>query len=272
MTGIWLWIGRFRRLKGDEIPDFYSFRIIHGDDNVRWVDLNTILIDWKGKPATLNFLIDITERKQMVEELRGSEERYRTLISQARDSIITLEFSPDGMPPIILDANDSALRMHGYSLDELIGKPVMMLDAGMNPALLKERVDQLQTASGTVFETRHLRKDGTIFDCEVSVKTINDRLAIDITRDITERKKAEESLRENQARLDLALRSSGMGVWHWDIITNKRYFDDQVCHLLGLNPGTFTGAEEEFYGVVHPDRPGGNQSGIRPDRGAGCAV
>jgi PAS domain S-box-containing protein len=44
-----------------------------------------------------------------------------------------------------------------------------------------------------------------------------------------------------------------MGVWHWDIIENKRYFDDHVCHLLGINPATFTGAAEEFIGAVHPD-------------------
>ncbi|MCK9365228.1 MAG: EAL domain-containing protein [Syntrophales bacterium] len=74
-----------------------------------------------------------------------------------------------------------------------------------------------------------------------------------IGRDITERKRAEEELRENQARLDLALRSAGMGVWRFDIIENKRYFDDQVCHFLGINPATFTGAAEEFYGAVHPD-------------------
>ncbi|MCZ7383067.1 MAG: PAS domain S-box protein [Candidatus Methanoperedens sp.] len=68
-----------------------------------------------------------------------------------------------------------------------------------------------------------------------------------------QRKRAEDALRENEARLDLALRSARMGVWHWDIIENRRYFDDQVCHLLGINPATFTGAAEEFFGAVHPD-------------------
>ena len=61
-----------RRMKGEEIPHLYPFRIIHGDGNVRWVELNTVGINWKGKPATLNFLSDITERKKKEEELKQS--------------------------------------------------------------------------------------------------------------------------------------------------------------------------------------------------------
>ena len=44
-----------------------------------------------------------------------------------------------------------------------------------------------------------------------------------------------------------------MGVWHWDLVEDKRFFDDQVCHLLGIDPAKFTGTAEEFYQAVHPD-------------------
>jgi len=57
--------------------------------------------------------------------------------------------------------------------------------------------------------------------------------------DISDRKRVEEALQENKERLDLALRSAHMGVWYWDIIENKRYFDDQVCDLFGIDPATF---------------------------------
>ena len=76
---------------------------------------------------------------------------------------------------------------------------------------------------------------------------------IGIVIDITERKQAEETLRENKARLDLALESARMAAWHWDIKENRRYFDDQVCRLLGIDPSTFTGSEEDFFRAVHPD-------------------
>ena len=68
-----------------------------------------------------------------------------------------------------------------------------------------------------------------------------------------ERKCIEEELRENQSRLDLAVRSAHMGVWDLDLIENKRHFDDQVCHLLGIAPAKFTGTAVEFFKAVHPD-------------------
>jgi PAS domain S-box-containing protein len=70
---------------------------------------------------------------------------------------------------------------------------------------------------------------------------------------ITERKRAEEALRESQTRLDLAIRSAHLGVWSWDIHEGRRYFDRHVCHLLGLDSATFTGSAEEFFRAVHPE-------------------
>jgi PAS domain S-box-containing protein len=72
-------------------------------------------------------------------------------------------------------------------------------------------------------------------------------------REIERRKQAEDALHESQARLDLALRSAHMGVWYWDLIEDRRYFDDQACRLLGIDPAAFTGAAAEFFRVVHPE-------------------
>jgi PAS domain S-box-containing protein len=74
-----------------------------------------------------------------------------------------------------------------------------------------------------------------------------------VNQDITERKQVENALQEHKAQLDLALQSANMGVWSWNIHDNHRYFDNQVCHLLGINPETFKGTAEEFFSLVHPD-------------------
>ena len=66
-------------------------------------------------------------------------------------------------------------------------------------------------------------------------------------------RQSEKELRESRARLDLALRSAGMGAWHWDITGNRRCFDDHACHILGIDPATFSGAAEEFFAALHPD-------------------
>jgi PAS domain S-box-containing protein len=67
------------------------------------------------------------------------------------------------------------------------------------------------------------------------------------------RMKAEEALYESKSQLDLALQSAHTGMWYWDIINKKRYFDNQVCNLLGIDPATFTGTDDEFFRAVHRD-------------------
>jgi PAS domain S-box-containing protein len=63
------------RQQGRDVPSSYSYRIIHKSGEVKWVDINVAVITWKGKIATLNFLRDITERKETEKILRESEEK-----------------------------------------------------------------------------------------------------------------------------------------------------------------------------------------------------
>jgi PAS domain S-box-containing protein len=58
-----------RRMKGEDVPPRYSFRIIRRDGRVKWVELNAIFINWEGNPAVLNFMTDITDRKEAEEKL-----------------------------------------------------------------------------------------------------------------------------------------------------------------------------------------------------------
>jgi PAS domain S-box-containing protein len=57
-----------RRLKGEDLPGIYQFRVITRDSIEKWVTLSTVVINWEGRPATLNFLTDITDRKRIEEE------------------------------------------------------------------------------------------------------------------------------------------------------------------------------------------------------------
>ncbi len=54
----------FKRLKGKDLPNVYPFRIIDRNGNVRWIEINAVRSEWKGKPATFNYINDITDRKQ----------------------------------------------------------------------------------------------------------------------------------------------------------------------------------------------------------------
>jgi len=64
-----------RRMKDEEILLLYPFRILHRDGDIRWVELKSVLINWQGKAATMNFLADITDRKRAEEDSRRLEDR-----------------------------------------------------------------------------------------------------------------------------------------------------------------------------------------------------
>jgi PAS domain S-box-containing protein len=71
--------------------------------------------------------------------------------------------------------------------------------------------------------------------------------------DVTERRRAANALVESRERLDLALASSRMATFDWDIVQDKRTWDDNLHALLGTKPGSFTGTAQEFYQVIHPE-------------------
>ncbi|MDP6634235.1 MAG: PAS domain S-box protein [Phycisphaerae bacterium] len=140
---------------------------------------------------------DITEQKQAEEALRASEKNFRTVFEQAGDYILVLEPKPDGSP-VIIDANQAAIEKHGYTRDELIGTPISRLVDEANAKRSAERVKRLTAGEHLVFESIHIRKDGTAFPVEVSAKCLDvgegRPLIMSIERDITERKQATDAL------------------------------------------------------------------------------
>jgi PAS domain S-box-containing protein len=63
----------------------------------------------------------------------------------------------------------------------------------------------------------------------------------------------ETMVREPHLPLELALQSAALGLWNWDIVDDRLYFDKQTCDLLGINSVTFIGLREDFFRVIHPD-------------------
>lgn len=68
-----------RRLKGEPAENYYQFRVLDAGDQVRWLEISAVLIEWQNEPATLNFLTDVTQRRQVEQEMRSALAREREL-------------------------------------------------------------------------------------------------------------------------------------------------------------------------------------------------
>jgi diguanylate cyclase (GGDEF)-like protein/PAS domain S-box-containing protein len=192
-----------RRMKGEEIPQTYDFRIFHRDGNVKWVELNVVLINWKGRTATLNFLSDLTERKKAEEALRESEERYRALIEKSNDAITLVK----GDRHIFV--NQNMVKMFGYDRpEEIIGQSLGML---VHPDDRKRVLDiNRRRQKGEIVPKKYAvkgqRKDGELIHFEVSASKTTfqgEIVSLVYLRDITDRKQAEEALKTLSLKDDL---------------------------------------------------------------------
>ena len=74
-----------------------------------------------------------------------------------------------------------------------------------------------------------------------------------IARDISERRRAQQALRESEERLRLALDAGRIGVWDWDIPGNHLAWSDRICEIHGLKPDEYGCRLEDFLRMVHPD-------------------
>jgi PAS domain S-box-containing protein len=161
---------------------------------------------------------DITERKQAEETLRVSEEKYRLLFENANDAILLHEVSREG-PRRIFAVNEATCRMLGYTREELLRMTIADIDVPEQMEKIPAILDRLFSEGCAVFETEHLRKDGSRVQVLVSIRTFDlhgTMVMLSIVRDITERKKAEELLRETTQTLEAVIKASPLPIFAVD--------------------------------------------------------
>ena len=197
------------------------------------LEINSQLIDYMGKKAAIVSLRDITERKNMEEELKQSEERYRFLVDNSKELFIIL--SKTGK---ILFANKSTLSCAGYSEVELTGKPISQF-------LTKDSVKKTMYALAQEFlrkpqpemEVQIRTKLGKIRQLEISEGSVpaheeGKLIGVLISaRDITERRKAEKTKEEYKTIISTSID----GFW---IVDMEGYFidvNDAYCRLMGYS-------------------------------------
>jgi len=139
----------------------------------------------------------LLEKRLLARRLRGEAKRYVAVIEAALDG-----FWVNDLKGRFLDVNSSYCRMIGYTREELLTMSISDVEALEKPEETAQRVRKIIEQRSDLFETRHRRKDGKIIDVEVSANYVDadGGYMVVFLRDITERKKAEEELRESEAK------------------------------------------------------------------------
>ena len=181
-----------RSIKGDE------FKFRHRDGTIGFALRSIERIKFDDQDCILSMFIDITERKRVEEALR----MMRFCVDHAGDSVFWV--SRTGQ---ILYANDAACRDRGYPREELLNMTVFDLDVepDYRPHLWEKHFDELKRRGAITLETRHRSKDGRILPVEVNANYVqfgDQEFNFAFARDITQRKRIDEELRESRQRLE----------------------------------------------------------------------
>ncbi|NMA25191.1 MAG: PAS domain S-box protein [Clostridiales bacterium] len=218
-----------------------EFRINHPEKGVRW--LKTIALpDQKDGDRTVwnGYFTDFSERKKKDEWISF----LNTALMNISDSVILTNMTGE-----IIYANRRAFELHGYSRDELIGRPTEILLA--QPAPEEDQKAMLNViAEGKTYTNVNIsrRKDGSTFVCEYAVTALLDEYGgiyatIGIQNDITDRIKMMEALKQSNEQLRATLLSVGEGVISTDAQGNITVMNPIAEELTGWTQEDATGRQ-----------------------------
>ncbi|MFZ2309654.1 MAG: PAS domain S-box protein [Rhodoferax sp.] len=184
-----------RRMQGEAVPSTYLVGMVRKDGAVRQWNMHVSTIDWEGKPSALGSFSDITDHQLADTALRESEERYRTAFVTSPDAINITRLS-DGC---YIDVNEGFLRLTGWTREEVIGKTALELKVWADPADRQHLVDALRRDGYYEnLEAKFQGKDGRVISGLMSAHLMRIQGAdclLSVTRDITERKIADDKLK-----------------------------------------------------------------------------
>ncbi len=193
------------------------------------------IIDATGKfDGAVHLVTDITERKRTEEELRGSEERYRTLFQFAPDA-----YYLNDMKGTFVAGNRAAERITGYSTKELVGSSFLKLDILSVRQIPKAAALLLKNGLGLPTGPDEFvlnRKDGTKVTVEihtVPVEIQGRKIVLGLARDVTERKQAAEALLESEEKYRFLAENIADVIWTMDFEGNLTYISPSVENMQG---------------------------------------
>jgi PAS domain S-box-containing protein len=209
---------------------------------------------WDAQDKTIHCIArDATEKKLAEKQLELSDMRFKSLVQDGSDLIGILD----------MDANytyvsPTSLPILGYDPEELIGKCATEFIHPDDADTALSQFDRLAIEKQIKippFRFRH--KNGTWRWIETVVTDLMDNPAVKgivaNSRDITERRKAEDELRNFAEKLSTATKIARLGYWQLDPDGSNRFWSDEVYDIWGVSKESFTLSYESFSKTIHPD-------------------
>ena len=245
------------RSRGEKVgSNHYEFRAVRSDGRIRWLEVMASTIQLGDATANMGNVVDVTERRMAEEALRESEQQYRLLADNVTDVICVMDL--DRL--VFTYTSPSIERQWGYTPEEALSLSLAKIltppSFEVATQVLAEELEEEKTGNADpnrcrILESELYRKDRSTTWIEVSASFLRDETGkaisiLGVTRDITERKRAEEALKESRERYRLILEASPDPVVLYDMEGNVIYFNPAFTRVFGWTLDELLGQRIDF--------------------------
>ncbi len=232
--------------------------VIGGEERQLCFAVSATPLELDGKRHALLALMDISEREQAEQDLLRSETKFRTLYDSTSDAVMLLDEKG------FFDCNDATVRIFGCKdKAEFCTQHPADLSPAKQPCgtdsmtLANQRIATAMEKGSNRFEWVHKRLDtGESFPAEVLLNAmeLDGRQVLQaVVRDITARKRAEDSLRESKDRFERAATAVSDLIYEWDVTTDRLEWLGDVNAALGYPQDTIPPTIEGWLALIHPE-------------------
>ncbi|WP_434606887.1 PAS domain S-box protein [Pseudomonas sp. D2-30] len=241
---------------GAPLEQAMHHRIVWPDGSLHWLEISgSVLPDKHGRPRMIGVIREITHQREREQALRSSEKRFATLFHLCPNMVL-LTRQEDGL---ISEANQYFESLFGWPVHDVIGRTTLELGLWVDPRQRAKLVEATKAKGELVsMEVEFRASNGQVHNGILSAQKVElegQPYLLSTFLDTTERKLAEQALKDSQERLDLALDSAQLGTWDWHIPSGMLYGSARAAQLHGLEPKAFHESFDAFFeGVPTEER------------------